>query len=228
MREKCFDTVAAALEGIEDGDCILVAGFGLVGQPNILIDGLAELGLRDLTIVANNSGSGTEGLARLMGVGCVRRLICSFPRSIDGTIFEDLYRAGKIELEVVPQGTLAERIRAAGAGIGGFYTRTGVGTLLAEGKEVREFDGERYVLERPIRGDVALIEAWRADRGGNLVYQGTARNFNPIMAAAAKLTIVQTAHLVEIGELDPETIVTPGIYVNRVVCVGGETRREAA
>lgn len=218
MPNKIVPTPVEALAGIEDGAVIMVGGFGLVGQPNAMINALVDSGRRDLTIVTNNSGTGTSGLARLMASGRIRKLICSFPRSIDGSAFEDQYRAGKIELQLVPQGTLAERIRAAGAGIGAFYTRTAAGTRLAEGKESRVIDGKEHVLEYPLHADVALIEAWRADRWGNLVFNKTSRNFNPIMATAAKLTIAQTWHLSD-ECLDPETIVTPGIYVDRIVHV---------
>jgi len=196
----------------------MVGGFGAVGQPDFLVNGLAEQGARDLTIIANNAGwSRTTGIPRLMDLGRVRKIVCSFPKN--SPAFDELFRAGKIELEIVPQGTLAERIRAAGAGIPAFYTRTGVGTLMAEGKEVRVFDGKEYLLEQALHADVALIEAWQADRWGNLTYRQSGRNFNPVMAMAAKLTIVQTQHVVELGELDPEAIVTPGIFVDRVLHV---------
>jgi 3-oxoadipate CoA-transferase, alpha subunit len=218
MLNKIVATPAEAVSEIKDGDVIMVAGFGLVGQPNAMINALVESGRKDLTIVTNNSGTGSSGLARLMATGRISKLICSFPRSIDGSAFEDQYRAGKIQLELVPQGTLAERIRAAGAGIGAFYTRTAAGTRLADGKESRVINGKLHVLEYPLHADVALIEAWRADRWGNLVFNKTSRNFNPIMAAAAKLTIAQTWHLAD-DCLDPETIVTPGLYVNRIVHV---------
>jgi len=210
-------SVAEAMADMRDGATVLVGGFGLVGQPNALIAGLIERGVRDLVIVANNAGGGKTGLANLMALGRVRRIICSFPRSAGSTVFEELYRAGKIELEIVPQGTLAERMRAAGAGIGAFYTPTAHGTKLAQGKEVREIDGRAHVLEYALHGDVALVEAWQADRWGNLTYRSSGRNFNPVMATAATTTIVQTQHLVELGELDPEAIVTPGIYVDRLV-----------
>jgi len=184
-----------------------------------LIEGLIEQGAKDLTIVANNAGVGHNGLARLMEVGRVRKIICSYPRTSDPVVFEELYRAGRIELEVMPQGTMAERMRAAGAGIPAFYTPTSVGTLLAEGKELREFSGRQYVLETALAGDVALIEAWEADRWGNLTYRSSARNFNPVMAMAAKLTIAQAQHIVDLGALDPEKVPTPGIFVQRVVHV---------
>jgi 3-oxoadipate CoA-transferase alpha subunit len=198
---------------------VLLGGFGGAGQAHELLDALIEQGAKDLTIVSNNAGAGTTGIAALLAAGSVRKVICSFPRQADSHVFDGLYRAGKVELELVPQGTLAERIRAGGAGIGGFYTKTAVGTQLAEGKEVRNIDGEDYVLEGPIKADVALIKAHKADRWGNLVYRKTARNFGPIMATAAKLTIVQVDEIVELGDLDPEAIVTPSLYVNRVVRV---------
>lgn len=219
MIDKFVGSVAEALEGVKDGATILVGGFGAVGQANHLIDGLIELGLRDLTVVANNAGYRQIGLARLLQLRRVRKIICSFPRIAGSTSFEDLYRAGEIELELVPQGTLAERIRAAGAGVPAFFTATAAGTDLARGKETREIDGRTYVLESALHGDVALVEAWRADRWGNLVYREAGRNFNPVMATAAALTIVQTQHVAALGEIDPETIVTPGIFVSRVVHV---------
>jgi 3-oxoadipate CoA-transferase alpha subunit len=197
----------------------LLGGFGSIGQPNALIDGLIEHGAKDLTIVSNNAGVGRIGLARLLDLGRVRKIICSYPRSVDPTVFEELYRAGKIELEIVPQGTLAERMRAAGAGIPAFFTATAVGTKLAAGKEQREIAGRQYLLEEALAGDVALIEAWEADRWGNLTYRSSARNFNPVMAMAATLTIAQAQHIVDLGGLDPEKIATPGIYVNRVLHV---------
>ena len=210
---------ADALAGIRDGSIVLIGGFGSIGQPNALIYGLIEQGAKDLTVVANNAGVGHIGLARLMEVGRVRKIICSYPRTTDPVVFEQLYREGRVELEVMPQGTMAERMRAAGAGIPAFYTPTSVGTKLAEGKELREFSGRQYVLEEAFFGDVALVEAWEADRWGNLTYRSSARNFNPVMATAAKLTIAQAQHIVELGELDPEKVGTPGIYVNRVVHV---------
>jgi 3-oxoadipate CoA-transferase alpha subunit len=214
---KIVADMAAALDGIADGAVVLIGGFGSVGQPNQLIDGLIEHGARDLTIVLNNAGVGHIGVARLMELGRVRRVVCSFPRSSDSSVFEGLYREGKIELELVPQGTLAERLRAAGAGIPAFYTATSVGTLLARGKEARTFDGRDYVMETALHGDIALIEAWQADRWGNLTYRDSGRNFNPVMATAARLTVVQTQHLVELGDLPPEHVMTPGIYVDRVL-----------
>ncbi|MEU2689190.1 3-oxoacid CoA-transferase subunit A [Streptomyces hygroscopicus] len=206
-----------AVAGIEDGSTVLVGGFGMAGMPVDLIDALIRQGAKDLTVVSNNAGNGDTGLAALLAKGRVRKVICSFPRQADSWVFDGLYRAGRIELEVVPQGNLAERMRAAGAGIGAFYCPTGVGTPLAEGKETREIDGRTYILEYPIKGDVALIGAQRADRMGNLVYRKTARNFGPVMATAATTVIAQVRDIVETGMIDPETVVTPGIYVDRVV-----------
>jgi 3-oxoadipate CoA-transferase, alpha subunit len=206
-----------AVQGIADGSTVLIGGFGRAGLPFALIDALRRTGARDLTVVNNNAGNGTTGLAALLAAGAVRKMICSFPRQSDSFIFDELYRAGKIELEVVPQGNLAERIRAGGAGIGGFFTPTGVGTPLAEGKEVRTIDGRDYLLEYPIKADVALIRAHRADLMGNLVYRKTGRNFGPIMATAAALTVVEVTEILPIGGLDPETVITPGIFVNRIV-----------
>lgn len=217
MIDKRVQSMADALAGVADGSTVLIGGFGSVGQPDWLIEGLIEQGARDLVCVANNAGSGHVGLARLMELGRVRRMICSFPRSVGSTVFEDLYRAGKIELELVPQGTLAERIRAAGAGIPAFFTATAANTLLARGKETREIGGRTYVLEEALHAEVALIEAWKADRWGNLTYRSSGRNFNPIMATAAAMTVAQAHHIVDLGQLDPEAIVTPGIYVNRVI-----------
>jgi 3-oxoadipate CoA-transferase alpha subunit len=217
MINKFVASVADALQGIEDGSTVLLGGFGAVGQATHLIEGLIETGVKDLTIVANNAGYGRVGLARLLEAGRVRKLICSFPRIAGSTIFETLYREGRLELELVPQGTLAERMRAAGAGVPAFFTPTSVGTRLAAGKETREINGRTYVLEYALPGDVALVEAWQADRWGNLRFRAAGRNFNPVVAMAGRLTIVQTQHVVELGELDPETIVTPGIFVDRVV-----------
>jgi 3-oxoadipate CoA-transferase alpha subunit len=216
-RSVICDTAAEAVSGIPDGATVLVGGFGMAGMPTTLIDALIEQGAGDLTIVSNNAGNGDTGLAALLAAGRVRKVICSFPRQSDSYVFDGLYRSGKIALEVVPQGNLAERMRAAGAGIGAFYCPTGVGTLLAEGKEVRNIDGRDYALEYPIRGDIALIGAHIADRAGNLVYRKTARNFGPVMATAAALTIAQVSRVVDPGELDPETVVTPGIFVDRIV-----------
>ena len=219
MIDKRCSSLAEALDGVRDGDTVLVGGFGAVGQPDTLVEGLIDCGVRDLTIVANNAGSGRVGLARLLEAGCVRRFICSFPRSSGSVVFEEVFKSGRIELEIVPQGTLAERIRAAGAGIGAFYTPTAYGTKLAEGKETREIDGRHHVLEYALPGDLALIEAWRADRWGNCSYRKSGRNFNPVMATAARLTVVQSRYMAELGEIDPENIVTPGIFVDRVLHV---------
>jgi len=216
MIDKRVKDVAEALDGIKDGSVVLVGGFGVVGQPQELLEGLIVQGARDLTIVSNNAGFGSPMLPKLFATGHVVKLICSFPRPTP-PIFEELYKAGKIQLEIVPQGTIAERIRAAACGIPAFYTPTAVGTKLAQGKETREFDGRIFLMERALHADVALIQAWRADRWGNLTYRGTGRNFNPVMAMAADLTVVQTRHIVELGELEPEIIVTPGIFVDRVV-----------
>lgn len=210
-----------AVDAVRDGDTVLIGGFGSAGQPVELIDALRRSATTNLTVVSNNAGNGDTGLAALLAARQVRKIICSFPRQADSWVFDGLYRAGQIELEVVPQGNLAERMRAAGAGIGAFYTPTGVGTMLAEGKERRTIDGCDYVLEYPIRGDIALIKAHRADTAGNLVYRKTARNFGPVMATAAATTVAQVDHVVEAGELDPESVITPGIYTDRVVTVEG-------
>lgn len=217
MIDKTVPDVQAAVAGIEDGSTVLIGGFGMAGMPAALIDGLMAQGARDLIIVNNNAGNGETGLAALLKADRVRKIICSFPRQTDSHVFDGLYRSGAIELELVPQGNLAERIRAAGAGIGGFFTPTGFGTDLAVGKETRRIDGRDYVLEYPIRADYALIKALKGDRWGNLVYRKTARNFGPIMATAARCAIVQVDEIVELGELDPEIVVTPGIHVQRVV-----------
>ncbi|MCP1198355.1 3-oxoacid CoA-transferase subunit A [Notoacmeibacter sp. MSK16QG-6] len=217
MIDKFSSSIVEALDGLTDGATFLLGGFGAVGQANELIEGVLETGIRDLTVVANNAGYGKVGLARLLKEGRVRKLICSYPRIAGSTVFEELYSAGRLELELVPQGTLAERMRAAGAGIPAFYTPSGAGTLLMEGKETRTFDAQEHVLEEALHGDVALVEAWQADRWGNLTYRAAGRNFNPVCAMAAKLTIVQTQHVCELGELDPEAIVTPGLFVDRIV-----------
>ncbi|WP_432176994.1 3-oxoacid CoA-transferase subunit A [Streptomyces sp. Tue6028] len=219
MTAQLYTDVDEAVTGIQDGSTVLVGGFGMAGMPVALIDALIRQGATDLTVVSNNAGNGDTGLAALLAKGRVRKVICSFPRQADSWVFDNLYRAGKIELEVVPQGNLAERLRAAGAGIGAFFCPTGVSTLLAEGKEVREINGRTHVLEYPISGDVALIGAHRSDRMGNLVYRKTARNFGPVMATAATTVIAQVQEIVETGAIDPETVVTPGIYVDRVVQV---------
>jgi 3-oxoadipate CoA-transferase, alpha subunit len=217
MINKQVPSIADALDGIHNGATILSAGFGAVGAPDDLLDGLLAMGVRDLVVVSNNAGSGMRGLAALIDAGMVRKVICSFPRTDDPRAFDAAYKAGKIELELVPQGIISERMRCAAAGLGGFYSPVGVGTKLADGKEVREIDGKRYVFEKPLRGDVALLRAHRADRWGNLAYRKSARNFNPVMAMAAELTVVQTKQMVELGDIDPENVHTPGIFVDRVV-----------
>jgi 3-oxoadipate CoA-transferase, alpha subunit len=219
MIDKIQPSIAAALADVRDGATVMIGGFGGAGQPAELIDGLIAQGARELVIVNNNAGNGETGLAALLKAGRVRKIVCSFPRQADSQVFDALYRAGKIELELVPQGNLAERIRAAGAGIGGFFTPTGYGTELAKGKETREIDGRMQVFETPIHADVALIKAEAGDRWGNLVYRKTARNFGPVMATAARCTVAQVHRVVALGELDPEAIVTPGIFVQRVVAV---------
>ena len=220
MRTFITDDPDAAVAGIADGSTILIGGFGMAGMPVTLIDALIRQGAGDLTVVNNNAGNGDTGLAALLAAGRVRKMICSFPRQTDSYVFDGLYRAGKIELELVPQGNLAERMRAAGAGIGAFYGPTGVGTPLAEGKEQRTIDGRDYLLEYPIKGDVALVGAYLGDRMGNLVYRKTARNFGPVMATAAALTIAEVHRVVEIGQIDPEVVVTPGIFVDRILDLG--------
>jgi len=222
MIDKIVPTAEAALAGIADGATIMIGGFGGAGQPTELIDALIAQGAKDLVIVNNNAGNGDHGLAALLKTGRVRKIICSFPRQTDSHVFDGLYRAGKLELELVPQGNLAERIRAAGAGIGAFFSPTGYGTPLAEGKEQREINGKMYVLEMPIHADVALIKAERGDRWGNLTYRMTARNFGP-----AKLTIASVQEVVPLGALDPEAVVTQGLYVQRVVCLPDATRKAA-
>ena len=210
-----------AVAGIPDGSTVLIGGFGTAGQPVELIDALIRSGVKDLTVVNNNAGNGRIGLAALLANGQVSKIICSFPRQADSYVFDELYRAGKVELELVPQGNLAERMRAAGAGIGAFFCPTAVGTSLTEGKERRTIDGRDYVLEYPIKGDVALIKAFRADTVGNLVYRKTARNFGPVMATAASITIVQVSEIVQPGGIDPEVVITPGIFVDRIVKITG-------
>jgi 3-oxoadipate CoA-transferase alpha subunit len=228
MINKIVSSIAEAVSGIPDGATVMIGGFGTAGQPAELIDALIEQGARELTIVNNNAGNGEIGLAALLAAGRVRKIICSYPRQSDSFVFDALYRAGKIELELVPQGNLAARIQAAGAGLGGIFTPTGYGTLLAEGKETRRIDGRDYVFELPIHADVALIKAEAGDRWGNLVYRKTARNFGPIMATAAKCTVAQVNHVVELGQLDPENIVTQGIFVQRVVQIASQTQFVAA
>lgn len=220
MIDKRVASLEAAVGGLADGSTILVSGFGVAGVPVELVHAVLEQGATDLTIVTNNAGSGETDVAALIRERRVRKIICSYPRSAGSIWFEQLYTAGQIELELVPQGTLSERMRAAGAGLGGFFTPTGADSLLAGDKEVRMIGGRRHVFEQPLPGDVALVKALRADRWGNLVYNKAARNFGPTMAAAAALTVVQVKEFVELGELDPEAVVTPGIFVDRVVEVG--------
>ena len=217
MINKIVASATEALADIRDGATVMIGGFGTAGQPNELIDALMATGAKDLVIVNNNAGNGEVGLAALLAAGQVRKIICSFPRQADSHHFDGLYRSGKLELELVPQGNLAERIRAAGAGIGGFFTPTGYGTELAKGKEIREIDGKMYVFESPIHADYALIKAEKGDRWGNLTYRMTARNFGPIMAMAAKTTIASVHEIAELGSLDPEAVITPGLFVQRIV-----------
>ncbi|WP_219213851.1 3-oxoacid CoA-transferase subunit A [Variovorax boronicumulans] len=219
MIDKIAPSIADAMAGIQDGATVLIGGFGTAGIPLELIDGLIAQGAKDLTVVNNNAGNGETGLAALLKAGRVRKIICSFPRQVDSQVFDGLYRSGKLELELVPQGNLAERIRAAGAGIGAFFCPTGYGTQLADGRETREIDGKQYVLEYPIHGDVALIKAEAGDRWGNLLYRKAARNFGPVMAMASKKTIATVHEVVELGSFDPEAIVTPGVFVHHVVKV---------
>ncbi|WP_298688606.1 3-oxoacid CoA-transferase subunit A [uncultured Sphingomonas sp.] len=222
MIDKRF-TLAEALRDIADGATVMIGGFGAVGQPDFLVNALADQGATDLTVIANNAGWNREtGIPKLLDLGRVRKIVCSFPKN--SPAFDDLFRVGKIELEIVPQGTLAERIRAAGAGVPGFYTATGVGTQMAEGKETRMFGGKEYLLEEALHADVALIEAWRGDRWGNLSYRGSGRNFNPVMAMAATCTIAQVHEIVELGEIAPDAVVTPGIFVNRIVAIPAEAK----
>jgi 3-oxoadipate CoA-transferase, alpha subunit len=219
MINKIVPSVEKALEDVKDGAVVLIGGFGTSGIPNELIDALIAQGARELTVVNNNAGNGDTGLAGLLKAGRVRKVICSFPRQVDSHVFDGLYRSGKLELELVSQGNLAERLRAAGAGIGGFFTPTAYGTLLAKDKETREINGRHYVFEQPLHGDLALIRAESGDRWGNLTYRKAARNFGPVMATAAKMTVATVHSIVELGELDPEAIVTPGVYVKRLVKV---------
>jgi 3-oxoadipate CoA-transferase alpha subunit len=228
MIDKSVPTPEQAIAGIPDGATIMIGGFGPAGQPTFLIDALIEQGARDLTIINNNAGNGEVGLAALLKAGRVRKMICSFPRQVDSQIFDDLYRRGKVALELVPQGNLAARIQAAGAGLGAVFTPTGYGTPLAEGKETREIDGRHYVLEYPIHADFALIKAHLADRWGNLIYRKAARNFGPIMATAAKITVAEVSDIVPLGELDPENVVTPGIFVQRVFSLANLTAAKSA
>lgn len=227
MINKTVASLEEAVAGIFDGATIMIGGFGTAGQPTHLIDALIEQGARDLTIINNNAGNGEVGLAALLKAGRVRKMVCSFPRQVDSQIFDDLYRRGKVELELVPQGNLAARIQAAGSGLGAVFTPTGFGTPLAEGKETREIDGRQYVLEYPLKADFALIKAYEGDRWGNLVYRKAARNFGPIMATAATVTIAEVSRIVPLGELDPENIVTPGIFVKRLVAVENSLAQSA-
>jgi 3-oxoadipate CoA-transferase alpha subunit len=225
MINKIAASVAHALVHVKDGSVIMIGGFGTAGIPLELIDGLMAQGARDLTVVNNNAGNGDTGLAALLKSGRVRKIICSFPRQADSHVFDKLYRSGQIELELAPQGNLAERIRAAGAGIGAFFTPTGYGTDLAQGKETREINGRNYVLEHALHGDVALIKAERGDRWGNLTYRMAARNFGPVMATACKMTVASVHEIAALGELDPEQIVTPGIFVQHVVKIERQSTR---
>jgi len=227
MIDKVKASAAEALADVKDGSTVMIGGFGTAGMPFTLIDALIAQGAKHLTVVANNAGNGNTGLAALLKAGRVRKILCSFPRQTDSWVFDELYRAGKIELEVVPQGNLAERIRAAGAGIGAFYCPTGYGTLLAGNRETRRINGRDYVLEYPIQGDVALIRAHKADRWGNLVYRKTARNFGPVMAMGARTTVAEVNEVVALGALDPEAIVTPGIFVQRIVKVAEPAAQRA-
>jgi 3-oxoadipate CoA-transferase alpha subunit len=219
MINKQVADIPAALAGIKDGSTVLCGGFGAVGAPDELIDALLDQGARDLVVVSNNAGVGTTGLAALIDNDRVRKIICSYPRSDDPRAFDKAYKEGRIELELVPQGTMSERMRCAAAGLGAFYSPVSVGTKLAAGKELREINGRQYVLEMPLKGDVALLKADRADRWGNLSYRKSARNFNPVMAMAAELSVVQVKTMVELGEIDPECVHTPGIFVDRIVVV---------
>lgn len=227
MINKSVATLDEAVSGIFDGATIMIGGFGTAGQPTHLIDALIAQGATGLTIINNNAGNGEVGLAALLKAGRVRKMVCSFPRQVDSQIFDDLYRRGKVELELVPQGNLAARIQAAGSGLGAVFTPTGYGTPLAEGKETREIDGRHYVLEYPLKADFALIKAYEGDRWGNLVYRKAARNFGPIMATAANVTIAEVSRIVQLGELDPEHIVTPGIFVQRLVAVENSLAQSA-
>ena len=227
MIDKVKASAAEALADVKDGSIVMIGGFGTAGMPFTLIDALIAQGAKHLTVVANNAGNGNTGLAALLKAGRVRKILCSFPRQTDSWVFDELYRAGKIELEVVPQGNLAERIRAAGAGIGAFYCPTGYGTLLAGNRETRRINGRDYVLEYPIQGDVALIRAQKGDRWGNLVYRKTARNFGPVMAMGARTTVAEVNEVVALGALDPEAIVTPGIFVQRIVKVAEPAAQRA-
>lgn len=228
MIDKRIATLDGAVKDIFDGATVMVGGFGPAGQPSDLLDALIRRRPRELTLISNNAGNGDYGLAALLKAGCVKKVICSFPRQVDSWVFDDLYRRGEVELELVPQGNLAARIQAGGSGLGGIFTPTGYGTELAEGKETRHIDGKDYVFELPLKADFALIKALKADRWGNLVYDKTGRNFGPIMAAAASCTIAQVSEYVALGELDPESVVTPGIFVQRVIQVAPTSLKEIA
>jgi 3-oxoadipate CoA-transferase alpha subunit len=217
--DKLTNSARDALAGVQDGATVLVSGFGTAGIPHELITGLIEQGAKDLTVISNNAGNGDFGVAALLKAGRVRKMVCTFPRQVDSYVFDALYRAGKVELELVPQGNLAERLRAAGAGLGAIYLPTGYGTELARGKETREIGGRHYVLEYPLYADVALVKAEAGDRWGNLVYRKAARNFGPVMAAAARFTVASVYEVKELGAIDPETVVTPGIHVKKVVAL---------
>ena len=219
MIDKRVRSMADAMEGIKDGSIVLLGGFATIGEPRALLDGLIEQGAKDLTIIANTAGRPHDGLSRLIALGRVRKVMATFARRTSSLAFHALYGEGKIEFELLPQGTLAEGLRAAGSGVPAYYTATAVGTQVAVGKEHREFNGRTYILERALHGDVGLVEAWQADRWGNLTYRSAGRNFNPLVAMAASLSIVQAQHIVELGELNPDHIVTPGIFVDRVLHV---------
>lgn len=228
MIDKRIVATDGAVADIFDGAVVMVGGFGAAGQPAELLDALIRRRPRDLTLISNNAGNGDYGLAALLKAGCVKKVICSFPRQTDSWVFDDLYRRGEVELELVPQGNLAARIQAGGSGLGAIFTPTGFGTELAAGKETRHIDGKDYVLEYPLKADFALIKALKADRWGNLVYDKTGRNFGPIMAAAARCTIAQVSEIVALGELDPEAVVTPGIFVQRVVTIAPQRLPQSA
>ncbi|PVZ85589.1 3-oxoadipate CoA-transferase [Serratia sp. S1B] len=228
MINKSIASIDSAVADIADGATLMVGGFGPAGQPYALLDALIRRRPRELTLISNNAGNGDFGLAALLKAGCVRKVICSFPRQSDSWVFDDLYRRGELELELIPQGNLAARIQAGGSGLGGIYTPTGFGTLLAENKETREIDGRQYVFELPLKADFALIKAESADRWGNLVYNKTGRNFGPIMAMAASCTIAEVNQLVSLGELAPENVITPGIFVQRVVATPAASQQLSA
>ena len=227
MIDKRMTDIDSAVADVFDGAVVMVGGFGPAGQPSELLDALIRLKPRGLTLISNNAGNGDYGLAALLKAGCVKKVICSFPRQVDSWVFDDLYRRGEVALELVPQGNLAARIQAGGSGLGGIFTPTGFGTELAQGKETRRIDGKDYVFETPLKADFALIKALKADRWGNLVFDKTGRNFGPIMATAAACTVAQVSETVSLGELDPEAVVTPGIFVQRVVTVAAALKESA-